>query len=477
MLLYAGSIVLLPLYTHCLSPAEFGALELLGRVGEVLNLCLLFTAVRQAAITFYNQATDEAERRRVAATVLLLLLAINGVGAAIMAAVSPSLSAHLEVGGATLIQLAAWGALLEGTTFVLMSLPQARTESGFFVLVNVGQLLVRVGLCATLVGVLGWGVRGVVVGCGVTSALFAAGVGIREAWRSGLRADGAKVREMARFCLPFLPGGLCLFILNSGDRFLLLRWGGPEAVGIYSLGYKIAGVVTTLTVTPLLMVWSARMYDAAKLADAAGTFGRMTTRILAVNLLAGLGVCLFQDEAIRFLGGNRYAGAAAVIAPVMLGYWFLSANSLMDAGFYVRRRTILKTWVTLAATALVLGLYALLIPVWGALGAALATVGGFAFQALLTRCVVQRIFPVRYEDGRLAALLALAVGIWLVSRLLPAAAWAAPLKLVLWSLCPAALWQGGWLADEEKQSLMGAFAQVRSRLRTALLFLMPLRTG
>ncbi len=112
---------------------------------------------------------------------------------------------------------------------------------------------------------------------------------------------------------------------------------------------------------------------------------------------------------------------SAVVAPVLLAYFFQSAASLMDAGLYVRHRTGLKLGITLATTAVMLLMYALLIPRYGSMGAAIGTLIGFAFLAVCTWAVSQRVFPIRYEWSRLAALLTLAVGLWLLSRLLPAA--------------------------------------------------------
>src|SRR5438046_316462 len=62
------------------------------------------------------------------------------------------------------------------------------------------------------------------------------------------------------------------------------------------------------------------------------------TRTLAAFLFVGLGLSLFEAEAIAVLGGGAYAAAIPVIAPVMLASFLQSAASLMDAGFYVRHR-------------------------------------------------------------------------------------------------------------------------------------------
>jgi O-antigen/teichoic acid export membrane protein len=136
---------------------------------------------------------------------------------------------------------------------------------------------------------------------------------------------------------------------------------------------------------------------------------------------------------------------------------------MMDAAFYIRRRTGLKSWITVFSTAAMLALYAVLIPPLGIMGAAYATLAGFAFHLGLTWVVSQRVFRVRYEPERLAAVLGLAVLLWLASRLLPHAPWAIGVKLFLWLLWPAALWVG-FVSKEEKAWVSDAVQSARARL-------------
>jgi O-antigen/teichoic acid export membrane protein len=243
--------------------------------------------------------------------------------------------------------------------------------------------------------------------------------------------------------------------MQNGDRFFLWKW-HEQSVGEYNLGYMAALAVSALTLGPLLQVWSAQMYTAAREADAPAIFGRTFSRILGAFLLVGLGVCLFQDEAVALLGYWKYPGAALVIAPVVLAGFFQTAASLMDAGFYIRRRTGRKLVVTLAAAAAMTALYFLLIPSGGEVGAALATLGGFTLLAALTYGATRRIFPVRYEWTRLTAAVGIAAGLWLASRTLPAAAWALPIKAALWLLWPLSLWAFGFVSAAEKSLVRSA---------------------
>jgi hypothetical protein len=99
------------------------------------------------------------------------------------------------------------------------------------------------------------------------------------------------------------------------------------------------------------------------------------------------------------------------------------------------------------------------------MGAAAATVAGFAFLAAVTWKTTQRIFPVEYEWGRLVDLMGLAAGLWLVSRFLPATGWAIAAKGGLWLLWPLLVWMCGLPSPEEKEYAFDAMRRTWARLR------------
>jgi O-antigen/teichoic acid export membrane protein len=471
----AGSLLLLVLYTHNLNPADFGILEVVGRLAETVGTILLFGGFRQALLTFYQQSDTEVQRRHVVSTTLALFaLTSLLVGGPIFGFAEPIagwLTTQLGNGRAVidghLLRLAVLGILLEPLVLIPLALIQARVESVTFVVITFSQLVVRIALVVVLVVWLGWGAEGVLAATAITAGLYGVTLSMREIGRGWSRPTMAQVRTFLRFALPFVPGGLCFFLLHHGDRFFLLRWYSAAEVGRYALGYRLGMAVTTFSLTPLYMVWSARMYEVARTPTAPVAFGRAFTRILAAYLAVGLGLCLFQDEIVRLMARESFAGAEAVVPLIVLACFCQAAASLMDAAFYVRRRTGLKLGITLSATVVMLVLYVVLIPHYGSIGAALATLGGFLFLAICTWRVTQRIFHVRYEWPRLLALIVLTGGLWAISRLLPVGGWWMGVKLGLWLAWPLIAWNTGLISAEEKEHALDMLGDFRIRFRAA----------
>ncbi len=297
LLVQAGGFVLLPLYTRCLTPSDYGVLEVLGRLAETVGTCLMFGGFRQALLTFYQQSQHEAERRRVVVTTLSLFGLTGLLGGGLVLALADPLAALLNrfmqadapILSAGLLRLAILAILLEPLSQLPMALIQARVESVRFVSITLTQFVVRVGLCVLLVKCLNGGVAGALGATALMGTLFGLTLSTRELLRGPAWPSFGQLRAMLRFTLPLVPGGLCFFLMHHGDRFFLLRYRGTEDVGTYALGYKLALAVVMFSLSPSCMVWSARMYQVERQADAPTVFGTVFTRILAGYLFGRWG--------------------------------------------------------------------------------------------------------------------------------------------------------------------------------------------
>ena len=61
--------------------------------------------------------------------------------------------------------------------------------------------------------------------------------------KAGFAFEYEKLIKIVRFGLPLIPAGILIFLLYSGDRFILNRLTDLGEVGIYALGYKFGMLV------------------------------------------------------------------------------------------------------------------------------------------------------------------------------------------------------------------------------------------
>ncbi|WP_447009258.1 oligosaccharide flippase family protein [Saccharothrix hoggarensis] len=162
---------------------------------------------------------------------------------------------------------------------------------------GVGPLSLVVGLLCTAVA---QPVLGVVVG-----------VRVRPGWDAGAAA------EAVRWIALVGPGALVAVLLINLDYLALGRAHGPEAVGVYSLAYRIAWVPYILVAVVLggvLLPLCARLIrDGGELSE---VVGRATTAVLVVTGGLYAVTAAMSDRVVVF--GGRWAGAATPLALLCL---------------------------------------------------------------------------------------------------------------------------------------------------------------
>ncbi|MDH3691665.1 MAG: polysaccharide biosynthesis C-terminal domain-containing protein, partial [Gammaproteobacteria bacterium] len=95
-------------------------------------------------------------------------------------------------------------------------------------------------------------------------------------------------------------------------------------------------------------------------------------------------VCLFLSEQVTvLLFGTRYSEAAILLAILSIGTFFNAALGLNAYTLQVFAKVRFITWMNIVAAITALTLYLWLIPLYGALGAAIATTGAVVVHNLL----------------------------------------------------------------------------------------------
>ena len=137
----------------------------------------------------------------------------------------------------------------------------------------------------------------------------------------------------------------------------------------------------------------------------------------------------------------------------------------MDASFYVTKRTTYKVYSVSMAGAIVTLLYWLLIPHYGMMGAAWATLGGYVAFAALTVLYAQRVYFIHYQYGRIALLFGVGILFYKVGALVPIIPVASGLLLraVITLGFPVALWLGGFLDVSERKALVDSWYSLQSQ--------------
>jgi O-antigen/teichoic acid export membrane protein len=450
----AVGFILIPIYTRVLTPADYGVYEVINRSLDVL-IIFLGVGLRVTAIRFYQDGDDLRVKNRIISTAVLFMVPLGLAIILGMLAFAPSWS-RLLFGGiehTRLVRLALGLAFAELCFIIPAAYIIARLRSVLFITVSVGKFVVGILLNIYFVYYLRRGVEGILLANLLNSAVFSVillYVTLREV---GLGFDRSRLSGMLRFGLPFVPGGIFSFILNSGDRFFLLHYGGETAVGLYALGYKFATLISMFVMGPFVQVWGALMVPISRRADGPEMLARVFIYMMFLYTWIGLGLSVLSVEVVELVADPKFHSAHQIIPLVVLAYLFWSTINIGDTPFFITKRTAIKPFIFGAAAIVNLTLYRLLIPTYGGWGAAWATLISFVFFAVLTRIVAQKVMFIPYHNFRFLGLLLTAGVFYGLARIIP---WPYPTpvwKAVFCLLFPLGLFVIGFFDRTEKDKI------------------------
>ena len=448
-----AGLLLVPLYTYNLTPPEFGIMEYLDLTALFLGM-LFSLGLSNAIYRYYYATEDPAERRRVVSTALVPVLVTAGAVSVLMIALAPLLADRLFHDPRfrhylTVVFLGfGFNAVAEFGMTYLMARQRSAVYSGLTVLKFVIGALLNIWF---LVG-LHLGVRGILYSNLITNLAF----GIYLAWvvirENGFGFSRPLFRGMVRYGYPLVLVQLSLFGINFADRFFLQAYGGFGQVGIYALAYKFGIMLNTLFVASFFQVWNARSFEVANDPGAGAFYTRVFTYFASGLVAAGLGMSLIIKDVIGILAPPTYAAAAGLVPLVVLCYVFNGIGTYFELGLKLRNRTG-RLGIIFAGTCLLcLALYRLWIPRYGMFGAVAATGVAFLAKAVWVFVTSQRVYPIRFEFGRVARLTVVAVAVLALRWFLPSLSRGASLAagVLLFLVFLGALLLSGWLRPDER---------------------------
>lgn len=401
----ALTFFLIPLYTRYLTPADYGVLDLVNQIGIVINTVMMLNGIGIATMTFYLQARTEDRQRHAVSSLVLVMSAGVAISALAVIPLSPVLVRvlHLPVTSWTLIlgAITVLGEVLPVVPFYLM---QARVESRRFLFWNSSVLLVR--LLATIVVVVFFagGVEGILLVRASVSIAAGSFLLSRELHRYWLRPTRDVVRDILRYCLPFVPTGVFSLLRNGLQRFVLLAHAGAADLGIYALGSTLTGVISLVTIEPYHKVWNAQMYGVYESEGAGRKVGAVATKFATLYLCGAVPLALFGKPVLQILSSDDFVGAHRVFVPLLLFGLIDTFMNIPDQVLLVFHKTKYKPFITGIVAACAVGIYFTAVPRFGILGAAYGLVLTSVIRGAIILAISRRFFTIRYEYGRLATL-------------------------------------------------------------------------
>lgn len=416
--------LLVPFHTDVFNPARYGVVGLV--YAAIAFLHVIFTLGMESAYIRY--AKDRKQAASIFKTVQITLLVAASLFSALLwllqPLVLPLLNLDSQSAGIYLMMIGIlWFDTLSIVPFAELRLVR---RSRLFAALKVAHVTVNLVLNFWLILGLNMGIEAVFLSNLAASVLvtllvwFVTGPMLRGAW------DGRWLKMTLAFGWPFIPAGIGYAINEMLDRFFLnamdpgqvhrlygQEWTPEDIVGVYNACYKLA-VFMLLLIQMYRMAWQPFFMRNSDNPQAPALFADAFWFFNLFAALLYLSVGLFTAEIVAIevpileatLIGSDYWLGLEIVPLLLLAYWFHGWYINFSAGIFITDRTRMLPVITLGGGAITVIANLLLVPEYGMMGAAWATVLSYGVMAVSLWLYSRQGFPVPYRVGSVSILMA-----------------------------------------------------------------------
>jgi O-antigen/teichoic acid export membrane protein len=238
-------------------------------------------------------------------------------------------------------------------------------------------------------------------------------------WRFQL--DLAFLRPLLRYGYPIMFMGFAGMVNEVLDRILLLRvlpddfypdTTPLEALGVYGANYKLA-VLMSLAIQAFRYAGEPFFFSQAREKNSPQTFAQVMKWFVIVCAFIFLFISVNLEDFRLLLRKEQFYAGLPVVPVLLMANIFLGIYYNLSIWFKLADKTKYGTFIGFGGAAVTIVLNLLLIPHFGYLGCAWATLACYLSMALACYYFGQKHYPIPYPVGAIFFYLAAALALYL----------------------------------------------------------------
>jgi len=451
-------LLLLPVYTRLLTPADYGILDLASVVTWFLTTAVLFQMPwSMSRFYLYDARSDEDKQRALSTAATFLVIAVSVFGLVGLSLVKPISKLVFNRSGCEDLGILVIIGVM-GSCLLNFRITHCRNlkQSGRFSAISLTIFVLSLVLTILFVVVLRWGAFGALVGSGVALLVMCASFVPWFVRAVRGRFDWGLLKEMVKLGGPLVPGAMALWLLMGSDRFFVQRLLGPDQVGYYGVVNKLVLPAVFLG-EAFRLAWNPIRYEHARSSMGPKVFGRTLTVLTFVFLGGVLALWVLGPPVIALLtpADRDYGSAAGAIPFLGLSHFFNTVVAITAIGLILAKKTHYILFFQILSLVVYVPCIFLLTPLAGMTGVAAARAIAFFVAAVGCTAASRKYYRVGFEWKRLVMLAVVFAGLALLPCL--SAFRESSLQIVFRCLIvvgyPAVLLMLGFLTPRERELL------------------------
>ncbi len=410
------NLLLLPLLMRYLSIADFGVVFMLAIVAA-LFVPLANLGMTNAIYRYFNHSHSPQAQAQVLVTALASVI-VTTLFLLVMSQLLAEQISLVMIGdkaATPLVRLTLVGATASSICAVFSVALRAARRAKSVAFLNVLRIIVSAGTSLILVIGVDMGVRGMVIGTLVADfvAVIAHLPFVYKDLRA--RANWQLWRTMLSYGAPFTPYQLQAFAVELLGIYLIRKFLGLEAAGLYGIAVRFATPIS-LVVNAVEASWTPYKFQIhAQDENPQAFFQSAFVYYMAGLTYLWVGISMWGPELMRWVTPPEFHSAALMIwatalIPAAHGVYYMSGTGF-ELGSNTRSMPLVSF---LGLVTLLTGSFILIEPL-GPLGAAVSTSLGWLAMSVTIYILSQRRFPIAYDWATIGAFMALAASFVIAS--------------------------------------------------------------
>ncbi|MEQ1804451.1 MAG: oligosaccharide flippase family protein [Burkholderiaceae bacterium] len=404
VLVVIAGLISFPIFTRAFSLEQYGVMSVISTTLLLATVAGKF-GMQHSIVRFYAElrAGKFSETEDQFFSTVVLGLAAVGSAVSVLWLIASQLIpeswwGHDGVRG--LFALTAGLIAIRVVDSALVNLMRAQQRSGWYSIYNVAR---RYGvLLSTLLAVflIFPGLEGFFGGTLVAELLATAWLGyllLRRRQISLGNVSARLLKSMALFGVPMVAYELGAVVLNLGDRYVIQSVMGAAALGAYSAAYNMCEYVESILVAAFSQAISpmyTRMWEEQG-KEATRAFIERVVHFYVVFAVAIVTcMCLVGADLLILLASQKYAPGAVIIPVVIAAMAIAGSMSFLAAGLYLAKQTKLLMLLLVGCAIFNIALNVVLIPAYGLMGAAVATLASYVALCSAAAWLGSRTLPI-----------------------------------------------------------------------------------
>jgi O-antigen/teichoic acid export membrane protein len=458
---------LIPLYTHYLTPKDYGILELIDMTCNLLSVGFAL-GITNSILRFYVVYANEVDKEEVINSALIFSM-ISGLFILLILLYNTSLFSNIVFQNNKysfyfkFAFINIFIAILHTHCKAIFRVRgKPRTFIFISILTTVSFMVLNIYFIAFMqIGIIGFYYSSIIAFLPVTILIL-----VNQFTRIKVSISIDKIKEMLKYGIFFVPTLFIGFIINYSDRYFLRIFTNLETVGLYALGSKIGMVVSFLVGTPFELVWGAYAFEIEKKETANKIFARTLTYITLLSVFVALSIALLSKEIVSIMASPPFIDSHIIIPFIAASMVAQISTNVFRIGILIRRKTHYLPIISGIVALVNIALNLTLTPKYGMVGAGLSNLISFSLFPLISYWISDKLYSIEFEFMRLFKIIAIALCIFFISMSINVySIWQSILlKVVLLTLLPITLLLSGFFDQTEKKYILKSAITIRDSL-------------